>query len=178
MLFAIVDEKCFGGVEVVLGKNMMEDFRAWLAFANGVGEENLVETLTDKVEACFAIEVFGEIFCIYHVAVAEYECAVVFVNFRKKQLVFALEIDNQRVPGITDLFVGNVSLEDCAKFVAKLGCCYFVCLEAFCKSVVVELTIWIFCRYAKFVQTFIDKVDIDCDYRSAEVEDYIFDVGH
>lgn len=178
MFFAVVDEKCFGGVEVVLGKNMLEDFRAWLAFANGVGEENLVETLTDKVEACFAIEVFGEIFCIYHVAVAEYECAVMFVNFWEKQLVFAFEIDNQRVPCFADLFVGNVGLEDFAKFVAELGGCNKVRLEAFCKSAVVELTIWLFCRYAKFVQTIIDKVNIDCYYRSAEVEDYIFDVGH
>ena len=143
MLFAVVDEKCFGGIEVVLGKNVLEDFRTWFAFANFVGEENLVETLTDKVEACFAIKVLGKIFCIYHVAVAENESAVMLVNFWEKQLVFALEIDNQRVPGITDLFVGNVGLECFAQFVAELGGCNKVRLEAFGKSAVVELTIWV-----------------------------------
>ncbi len=83
MLFAVVDEKCFGGVEIVLCKNMLEYFRTGLAFSNFVGEENLVETLVDKVESCFAIKVLGKIFCIYHITVAEDECAVMLVNFGK-----------------------------------------------------------------------------------------------
>ncbi len=92
--------------------------------------------------------------------------------------MFALEIDNQRVPCIAYLFVGNVGLEYGAYLVAELGGCYFICLETFGKSTVVEFSIWMFLRYAKFMQTFIDKVDVDCDYRSAEVEDYVFDSGH
>ena len=83
MLFAVVDEKCFVGIEVVLCKNMLEYFRTGLAFSDFVGEENLVETLVDKVESCFAIKVLGKIFCIYHVAVAEDECGVMLVNLWK-----------------------------------------------------------------------------------------------
>ena len=83
VLFAVIYEKCFSGDEVMLVEYMLEDFRTGLAFANFVGEENLVETLVDKVESCFAIKVLGKIFCIYHVAVAEDECAVMLVNLWK-----------------------------------------------------------------------------------------------
>ena len=101
----------------MLVQYVFENIFAWFAVANRVGEENLVEALASSTE------VFDEVFRIYHVAIAEHKCAVMFVNFWKKQLVFALEIDNERVPCFADLFVGNVSLEDFAKFVAKLGGC-------------------------------------------------------
>ena len=51
-------------------------------------------------------------------------------------------------------------------------------LETFSECEVVYFAVRVFAGNTEFVQPFVDEVDIDCDYWSAEVENYVFDVGH